>query len=320
MEATPRIDRIDVRLAAWWARRSMPLTAKVLRRLGAWENERWRNGGLRECRGVWHGYRMRLDSRDYHQRGAWFYGRLLDVHVQLAMRALLRPGDFFVDAGANIGMLTMLAARLVGPAGRVVAVEPNPVVFDELRWHVTENVLDMVQLHCVALSDHNGSMRLTLPPTGNTGAATLGRLPSRHGGREGGHYEVPVRRGDELLAGIGAPSLIKLDVEGHETAALRGLARTLESARPAIVAEVNNEMLPANGTSVEELFGLLQESGYEAFGLTIDWRRWARRWDLGLLPVTRSWRPSRTENVLFLHNDDERAGELARRLKAPSRT
>jgi FkbM family methyltransferase len=300
----PRIDTVAVRLAAWWARRNLPRAPHLLRRMGVWDDEVWRDGGVRECRGGLHGYRMRLDTRDYHQRGAFFFGRLLDMDLQLLVAALLRKGETFIDVGANIGMVTMLAARLVGTDGHVIAIEPNPDVFEELTWHVQSNGLDRVAAQRVALGKETALESLSVPMD-NPGGGTLGTLPmdGRSGGK--GVHEVLVKRGDDVFQDLKGPVVIKLDVEGHEAAALRGLARTIEAVRPALIVESNADMLRANGSSVAELFETLAGFGYRPLAVSVSWKRWSRRWVLAVHRMPVSWRPTRTQNVLFLRTDGE---------------
>lgn len=314
---TPRIDTIQMRVLRWWARLRLPRTPRMLERAGVWKQPLWKGSPVRACRGRWHGYRMRLDTSDYHQRGAYFYGRLLDVPVQLCMRSALQPGDTVIDVGANIGMLSMLAAHAVGRGGRVISFEPNPDVYDRLLWHLSENGLKQVVPNRMALGDRNSTLELKVPATGNTGAGTLGVLPARHGGKVGAAYEVPVRVGDEVLKDLpNAPMLVKLDVEGFETAAIRGLAETIRLHVPAILLESNVEMLPAAGTSVAELFELLAGMQYEPYALVVSWRRWGRDWRLSLRPMPSSWRPVRTQNVLFLNRSGPHLARLARLIDA----
>ncbi len=290
----------------------------MLERAGVWKQPLWTGSPVRTCRGRWHGYRMRLDTSDYHQRGAYFYGRLLDVPVQLCMLSALRPGDTFIDVGANIGMLSMLAAHAVGRGGRVISFEPNPDVYERLLWHLSENGIKQVVPNRAALGDRNTTLELKVPATGNTGAGTLGVLPARHGGRVGAAYQVPVRIGDEVLKDLWAvPLFIKLDVEGYETAAIRGLAETIRRHLPAILLEANVEMLPAAGTSTAELFELLAGIQYEPYALVVSWQRWRRDWRLTLRPMPQSWRPVRTQNVLFLRRDGLHRDRLAGLMEVP---
>lgn len=174
------ISPITLHVLRFGARLDLPSINRVLTRAGVWDQPRWANAPAREVRGLWHRCRMRLDLADYHQRGAYFYGRLLDLAVQAFIMRALRPGDDCIDLGANIGLLTMAAARAVGPRGRVLAVEPNPDVFKRLQWHIDANRLAWVTPVCVAASDRETTMTLSVPPTDNTEAGSLERLLPQH--------------------------------------------------------------------------------------------------------------------------------------------
>jgi FkbM family methyltransferase len=305
------------------ARLDLPGAKKLLRRAGAWDQARWIGAPQRETRLLWHGSLARLDLCDYHQRGAFIHGRLLDLAVQAFMMEALRPGDDCIDLGANIGLLTLASAGAVGTRGRVLAIEPNPDVFRQLRWHIEANKLEWVRSVCAAASDSESVRLLSVPPTGNTGAGSLGKLLPIHGDRTAATYNVPLRVTDDIVeeawAG-GAPRepavrepflLVKVDVEGHETAALRGLSRTIRRRRPVILAEVNSYMLGTNGSSAEEFFRLLQGWGYSAFALDA-WRRGPlRRPRVRLRALPDSWRPERTTNVVFLNEPATRPAQVA---------
>lgn len=293
-----------------FAAHDLPFAGALLRHAGVWAQPAWRDAPTRTCRGRWSGCRMTLDLRDFHQRGAYFYGRLLDLPVQLTMREALRPGDMFIDIGANIGVLTLQGARAVGPRGIVHAFEPNPDVFARLEAHIAGNHLKNVVLHRVALSDREGTLTLSIPPTGNTGAGSLGGLAPRHFGAAVSTYEVALKRGDDVLTATetgssspGSPVLIKIDVEGHEPFALRGMERFIAARRPAILAEINQEMLACNGSSAPGLLQLIEDWDYEPWVPGASWSRLRRRWSLRLHPTRRAWRPARTLNALFLPRD-----------------
>jgi FkbM family methyltransferase len=302
-----------MRWVRYWSWLQLPRTHRLLTAAGVWDQARWRGEPIRVCRGCWHGYRMALDISDFHQRGAYFQWGRWDIDVQLCLLAGLRPGDVFVDVGANIGLHTLLAARAVGARGRVIAFEPNPDVFWRLTWHVEENGLRQVDAQPLGLSDRNDTLRLRVPPTGNTGAGTLGILPGRHRGRIAAEYDVPVRIGDEVLTNAPrAPMLIKVDVEGHEPAVLKGLARTIQRHAPALLLECNTELLPLNHSSAGELLAFLQALGYEPFSMGSKWRRLARKWQLQLDRPPSSWVPARTLNILFLRPGGVHAARYAR--------
>jgi FkbM family methyltransferase len=135
-------------------------------------------------------------------------------------RRFLRPGDAVVDVGANIGLATLVAAKIVGSTGRIVAVEPHPRTFEYLRDNVQLNGLtDVVQLYCVAVGEREGQRRIVEFP----GDDSQNHLD---GGDHGG-VRVAVVPLDSLLTSQGPTALLKLDVEGYEKFVLDGANRTL---------------------------------------------------------------------------------------------
>jgi FkbM family methyltransferase len=136
----------------------------------------------------------------------------------------IHAGDQVLDIGAAAGYYTLLAAKLVGPAGRVVAFEPDPTNLRYLRAHVLQNGLDQVSVLPIALADSSGTARFG----SGTGSGT-GRLTDE------GQAEVAVRRLDDLAAEkCFAPQRVKIDVEGAEVAVLRGGERLIREHRPTI--------------------------------------------------------------------------------------
>jgi FkbM family methyltransferase len=138
-------------------------------------------------------------------------------------RALLAPfvrkGSIFVDIGANVGTYTLWASRLVGPAGRVVALEPHPRTYAKLRFNILANeALNIVVLN-VAAGGEVGTALLRFDGGGNIGGASL--LASEGGASE---VSVPItmRPLKTLIenAGLPRPDVIKVDIEGFEDQAL----------------------------------------------------------------------------------------------------
>jgi FkbM family methyltransferase len=186
------------------------------------------------------GGRMWVDPGDYVGRSIYFIGEL-DPKVTWALRRVLRRGDTFIDIGANQGLVSFIAARIVGPRGRVHAFEPQPRLAALLRRSVGEAGLSQVTVHEVALSDRDGVARLTVP-AGNAGAASLGEHLA---GVPGSAVEVRLVRGDGYLAalGLGLVRAMKVDVEGHEGQVFAGLQEMLGSvsAPDLIVFESAND-------------------------------------------------------------------------------
>lgn len=137
------------------------------------------------------------------------------------------------DVGANFG-LHGITAKLLRPASRVVCFEPSPEMLGRLFRNRALNGLD-IEIVGAALSNRAGFQALSLGPPGNPGMSTLSPWT---GSTYSGTLVVAVARGDDLAAGglVPAPTVIKLDVEGHELPALEGMARILSS--PSLKAVV----------------------------------------------------------------------------------
>lgn len=190
--------------------------------------------------------------------------------LRRVLRRLLRPGGIFIDAGANIGYVSAVAASLVGPTGQVHSFEPVPPVFRRLRRLAELNPGYRFTLNNHALGAEDGDAVITVK-RGNIGGNTLvpGQIEPEH---QGETYAVPIRRlGDYLTRyGLARPSLIKIDVEGFEYQVLRGMADYFAGTdyRPPIVCEVNADAAAALGYTLGEMADHMASLGYSAYRLT----------------------------------------------------
>ena len=161
-------------------------------------------------------------------------------------------GTTAVDAGANVGLLTIPLAQAVGESGRVLAFEPSGSTAGRLRENIRRNELANVTVVEAALGRTAGEGRLELAP--DAAYNTLTAL-----GTEG---TVPVRIAtlDAVWEEEGRPelSVLKIDVEGSELDVLRGATTVLRSCRPTVMVELAE---PAARRAVEEL---LRAEGYRA--------------------------------------------------------
>ncbi|MCC7351641.1 MAG: FkbM family methyltransferase [Phycisphaerales bacterium] len=180
---------------------------------------------------------------------------LYELDTWRIMRRLLRPGDWFVDCGANIGYFTMLAAKRVGKGGRVDAFEPDPVNRTRLEGHLRQNRLaNQVTIHPLAVSNQAGELILYHPLGDKTNHGMSSAYPQHFPQSE--QYTVSSVRLDERLNGI--PHLIKLDVEGGEWNAIEGMKSLLQSpAPPRLIVEHNIASSSAAGRAPGDLMRLL---------------------------------------------------------------
>jgi FkbM family methyltransferase len=179
------------------------------------------------------------------------------------LREILSPGSVFVDAGANIGIYSLAASKLVGETGQVLAFEPSAQSFPVLERNIALNRLTNVRAFPSALAQDTGRAWLHRGP--NSSLNSLGKDPSWEEGGEA----VVTETLDKVLnqPGIRRVDVIKMDVQGAEELVLRGACKTIASERPVIIFEVWPDGALLLGLSPTGSWELLESSGYEFFAV-----------------------------------------------------
>jgi FkbM family methyltransferase len=306
------------------------------------------------------------DLRDSIAREVCFTG-LYEPQETAVVRAVLKSGMTFVDVGANWGYFTLLAAHLVGRAGRVLSLEPDPRLFQTLSSNVAMNRLSQVRALQLAAADAPGLLNLagfderqgnfglsrivesknpksearnpkqiqsTKSQISNQevpdiGASDLGfvsdsgfRISDLAMGAGAGMdgcriFPVAARPLDHVLAeaGIDGIDLLKMDIEGAEGMALRGMQETLHRRRVRrLLLELHPSQLQEHGQSAAEIIGRFQEWGYA--GWRIDHspkrtRRAAYHRTASLRDILRPLEPHRVldrwPHLLWVSPETERA-------------
>lgn len=182
-----------------------------------------------------------------------------EIQESEILRAVLKPGDSFVDCGANIGYYTLLGAAAIGPSGHVCAFEPVPDNYALLAKNIEDNGLGaIVTAYAVALGNVVGEVDITLD-RGNFGAHSLHAANVLE---PQGVVTVPVRRLDDLL-GQRRVDVIKIDTQGAESEILAGAAHILSRDRPILFLEWWPWGLRTGG-GASALADFLQSLGYQA--------------------------------------------------------
>jgi FkbM family methyltransferase len=237
------------------------------------------------------GDRFEADVASYLEWQLWAFGGY-ERYLATLFARLVRPGDRCIDVGANIGVHTIRLAKLAGPAGQVIAIEPDAGLAARARANIALNQLANVRLVQAAASRHGGEHVLLYRPAArdaNKGRASL----HQHAHLTGEAVRVPTVTVDELCAGPVA--LIKIDVEGHEAQVVAGAAAAIESARPAIVFEYAPELLPGQCPSP---FSWLRQQGYALLRISPARHRLTGRGRLALQELTEL--PAAGTNILAL--------------------
>jgi FkbM family methyltransferase len=201
-----------------------------------------------------HGHLLKVDPVDYLGLSI---NRAYEPDVTHFFKNSVRNGQTAIDVGAHIGYFTLLLARLVGPAGRVVAFEPDAENFELLERNVRANGYANVALHRQAVADRSGPGLLYRSPV-NPGDHRL----VDDGCREAVEIEV-VSLDNALLEFRGSVHWIKMDVQGAELSALRGMRFLIDSCPElAIVLEFYPRGLAQFGADPAELLALLAGLGF----------------------------------------------------------
>ncbi len=160
-------------------------------------------------------------------------GCLEPLTVALFKR-LLKSGDTCVDVGAHIGFHTMVAARIVGAQGRVVAIEPQPQNCADLIENSKINRFENIMVVVAAVGAHNGQVSLAVQSAGDRSLLSLA-IPSRTDLPQ--RFSVPILRLDRIFAEhkLAEVALLKIDVEGYEREVLDGLGDAIRQVRHLIV-------------------------------------------------------------------------------------
>ena len=295
-----------------FARRAYVRTAKALLRpymraelpgwgllyknlIGDYRRDRlWADQKPRWVRGKLHGYEMSLRIGGWSNRMTFFLGRFYDLPTQLLLQAVVRPGDCVVDIGANEGMISLLASRIVGDQGRVIAFEPSPVPRAIFEANIERNGIRNIEVRPQGVADAAGEMDLFVPAV-NTGEASFTPLPYEEGER----IRCPIVVGDEAL-GSATPAFIKIDVEGFEARVIRGLDETLERARPIVSMEMVRGHLARDGQTPEALCRTLEQRGYVGRRLSVTGGRNKR---LAFSPIEADWLDG---DYVWAHRSDPR--------------
>jgi FkbM family methyltransferase len=200
-------------------------------------------------------------GRDRKQNFKSLYQDGYEPQTRRLIVSVLRSGMTMVDLGAHLGFYTILGAHLVGRLGRVWSFEPDDMYFRLLTDNVNNNgVAQQVTLNKYAIAEEDRVCKLFL---GKGNSSSLFRGPNQTDATQ----TVQAVSLDSFFTRIGngaSPQvdLLKMDIEGAEPLAIRGMRHLINNnPRLVLIAEVNPFFLTAAGSSVEEMFDLLAESG-----------------------------------------------------------
>jgi FkbM family methyltransferase len=219
------------------------------------------------------GVKFYVPARDQLMTPQLVVYRQWEAQLSRLMLHLAPAGSVFVDVGANFGYFTCLLAASMGqmPGSRVIAVEPNPHMLRLLAMNIRVNwSMAPVRVVPAALADEPGTRALLVPRDSAGNAALQAADPAAPADAPpvpdtAEAVEVPVMRLDDVLRDEARVDLLKVDVEGFETAVFQGGAETLRRPGLKIVFEWAQTQMTAAGYRPPDLLDLLRAQGFVLF-------------------------------------------------------
>lgn len=192
------------------------------------------------------------------------YYKTWEPHVTQALQSLLTPGAVFIDIGANIGYFSLLAAPLVGEQGTVIAFEPNPDNCFLLAHSIRANGYTNIHVLPYAVTERAETLGLFAPfPLSN---GQIISFLEASGQKEKVAHIIGSVALDDFLGDVERIDIIKMDIEGAEPQALRGMYRLLQLHRPSLITEFNPTAIEMTSHVTPESFlEQIKESGFDLF-------------------------------------------------------
>ena len=205
--------------------------------------------------GILQGYHILLDMQS--EKDYWL--GTYESDLQAAFQKYCKPGMVVYDIGANIGYISLMAAKMVGKDGRVIAFEPLPANCERFRKNAALNELQsIISLQQAAVIDHRGKITFMVHRSGAMGKAqgSLGRDEEYMD-----RIEVDAIGLDDFIFHDlnPQPDLIKMDIEGGETLAVDGMQRTLHEVRPTILIEIHSH------AALEKVWHAFHSADYQIY-------------------------------------------------------
>lgn len=237
------------------------------------------------------GIRLELNVREYNQ-GYFYLFNNYEPETVAFLQQQTKKGDYAFDIGANMGYMSQILSRAVGPNGKVFSFEPDPLNFVKLKKHNAMNNSNNVYPFQIALSKETGSLTLYHCIVDNSSSHSTIFYDARVSDTD--TITVPAQTFDSFVQEQNIPKvdIIKIDVDGGEFNVIQGMKETLLNQKPIVILELFSEMLNISGMSVrtfKEYF--LDNFDYVSYKLNQN----------GVLTESPISEYHHTDNVVFIH-------------------
>ncbi|MES2587400.1 MAG: FkbM family methyltransferase [Bacteroidota bacterium] len=205
---------------------------------------------------------MNLDTHSY-MGGCLYWSGYHHINECLYLNKILKDEMNFIDIGANQGELSLFASKKI-KNGKIICFEPVSTNFKKLIQNIELNQLKNIELNQFGLSDKNAELPIYTDASNNTGGvneglSTLFKSDSKNQLEE----TIILKVFDEIyFDNLNRLDFIKIDIEGSELFALKGMKKTLEKFKPEILIEINDDCFNSAGYSSHDILDFLESFGY----------------------------------------------------------
>lgn len=204
---------------------------------------------------------MQVNPSEHIQQQLFWYGHY-EKELGDLIKKVVKPGDVFVDIGANIGYFSLLSANYQ-PTAKIISIEPAKTVYEKLKENISVNNFKNIIAINSAVGEISEEKELFISGSDNLGMSSF-MQPENYSGKK---EKVPVIKLDDWFktCELTKIDLVKLDVEGSELAALKGMKDILENYQPLIIVEINPGTLSLFGLEPTDIFTFLYQLNYKGF-------------------------------------------------------
>jgi FkbM family methyltransferase len=232
---------------------------------------------------------MLLNPTEHIQQQLFWYG-FYEKEVGDLLKKSVKPGDVFLDLGANIGYFSLLVANN-SPSVKVISFEPVADLFQNMNNNISLNNIKNISTINVAVGEINEEKELFVSAPDNMGMSSF-KQPENYSGK---NERVKVVTIDDWFktSGLTRIDIIKLDIEGSELAALKGMKEVLQEQKAVLIVEINPGTLSMFKLKPSDIYDYLKQLNFEGFLIL----------ENGILEYLAQPEINQTTNVLFIHKE-----------------
>jgi len=183
-----------------------------------------------------HSFFIKLDKQNGYIDKRVYLDKIWESHIGAVINDELCTGDVFIDIGANIGYFSLLASKIVGDSGRVIAFEPLPDLNQQFAESVQRNKMENIKIIEKGCGDKVENLFIGINPE-NIGTSSVIR-----GKKDLEQVQIPISTLDLELGQIAKVDFVKIDVEGFEYEVLKGAKNILQTYHPKILIEFSPKL------------------------------------------------------------------------------